>query len=128
MCYRHNWVRNALAAPLNRMPGVQAVLEPMVMTRRGLGDQRRGDIKVVKSGTSFARAHNASSARALTQFQGKAALYDGKKTTTYSDQENLVPFIVGRYQRGRPAIPLQDVAVGGRGHGWTYAGCTGCLH
>jgi hypothetical protein len=46
-CYRHNWVRNALAASLNRMPGVQAVLEPMVMTRRAPGDQRRGDIKVI---------------------------------------------------------------------------------
>ncbi len=34
VCYRHNWVRNALAASLNRMPGVQAVLEPMVTTRR----------------------------------------------------------------------------------------------
>jgi hypothetical protein len=48
VCYRHNWVRNALAASLNRMPGVQAVLEPLVVTRRAPGDQRRGDIKVVK--------------------------------------------------------------------------------
>ncbi len=42
VCYRHNWVRNALAASLNR---VQAVLEPMVMTRRARGDERRGNIK-----------------------------------------------------------------------------------
>jgi hypothetical protein len=66
--------RNALAASLNRIPGVQAVLEPFVMTRRAPGDQRRGDIKVIQSGTSwswawasFARARNVSSARALTQ-------------------------------------------------------------
>jgi hypothetical protein len=52
MCYQHNWVCSALAASLNRMPGVQAVLEPMIMTRRAPGDQRRSDIKV-KSGTSW---------------------------------------------------------------------------
>ncbi len=51
--YRHNWVRNALAASLNRMPGIQAVLEPRVMTRRAPGDQRHGDIKVIKSGASW---------------------------------------------------------------------------
>ncbi len=50
---RHNWVRNALAASLNRMLGVQAVLEPMVRTRRAPEDQRRGAIKVIKSGTSW---------------------------------------------------------------------------
>jgi hypothetical protein len=43
---------------------------------------------------SFARAHNASSARALTLPGKAAALYDGKKTKTYSDQANFVPFIV----------------------------------
>ncbi len=56
VCYRHNWVRNTLAASaasLNRMPGIQAVQEPMVMTRRAPGDQQRGDVKVVKSGTSW---------------------------------------------------------------------------
>ncbi len=66
------------AASLNRMPGVQAVLEPMVMTWRAPGDQRRGDIKVIKSGTSWnldvgiiCPGSHASSARALTQSQPK---------------------------------------------------------
>jgi hypothetical protein len=63
------------------MPGVQAVLEPMVTTRRAPGDQRRGDIKVCASGTDT--------------IPGKAAaLYEDKKTKTYSDQANFVPFIV----------------------------------
>jgi hypothetical protein len=63
---------------------------------------------------SMCRAHNASSARALTQIQGKAAtIYDGKKTKTCSDQANFVPFI----ERGRPALPFQDPSVGSRGHG-----------
>jgi hypothetical protein len=55
---------DTLAASLNRMPGVQAVLEPTVLL---LGEPRRGDINVIKSGTSWildlgiiAQAHNAS--------------------------------------------------------------------
>jgi hypothetical protein len=100
--YRHNWVRNALAASLNRMPGVQAVLEPMVMTRRAPGDQRRGDIKVVKSGTSWILdvgiicpgSQHLVSKGTDTIPDKAAALYDGKKTKTHSDQANFVPFIV----------------------------------
>jgi hypothetical protein len=42
----HNWVRTA---SLNRMPGVQAILEPMVVTRRAPGDQRRGDSSAATS-------------------------------------------------------------------------------
>ena len=114
VCYRHNWVRNALAASLNRMPGVQAVLEPMVTTRRAPGDQRRGDIKVIKSGTSWILDVGIicpGSQRLVSKgtdiIPGKAAaLYEDKKTKTYSDQANFVPFIVetgGRNQRGRPA-------------------------
>ena len=102
MCYRHNWVRNALAASLNRMPGVQAVLEPMVTTRRAPGDQRRGDIKVIKSGTSWILDVGIicpGSQRLVSKgtdiIPGKAAaLYEDKKTKTYSDQANFVPFIV----------------------------------
>jgi hypothetical protein len=102
VCYRHNWVRNALAASLNRMPGVQAVLEPMAMTRRAPGDQRHGDIKVIKSGTSWILdvgiicpgAQRLVSKGADTIPGTAAALYDGKKTKTYSDQANFVPFIV----------------------------------
>jgi len=102
VCYRHNWVRNALAASLNRMPGVQAVLEPMVTTRRAPGDQRRGDIKVIKSGTSWILDVGIicpGSQRLVSKgtdiIPGKAAaLYEDKKTKTYSDQANFVPFIV----------------------------------
>jgi hypothetical protein len=45
-----------------------------------------------------------------------AALYDGKKTKTYSDQANFVPFIVETGERIN-AAGLQFLAVGGRGHG-----------
>jgi hypothetical protein len=100
--YRQNWVRNALAASLNRIPGVQAVLEPMVMTRQAPGDQRRGDIKVIKSGTSWILDVGIicpGSQRLVNKgadtIPGKAAaIYDGKKTKTHSDQANFVPFIV----------------------------------
>jgi hypothetical protein len=123
----HNWVRNALAASLNRMPGVQAVFEPMVTTRRAPGDQRRGDIKVMKSGTiwildvgiicpgSQRLVSTGSSARALTQSQARRQL-----STTARRRRRKA------YQRGRPAIPLQDPAVGGRGQGWTYAEAWTC--
>ncbi len=102
VCYRHNWVRNALAASLNRMPGVQAVLEPMVTTRRAPRDQRRGDIKVIKSGTSWildvgiiCPGSERLVSKGTDTIPGKAAaLGDGKKTKTYSNQANFVPFIV----------------------------------
>jgi hypothetical protein len=84
------------------MPGVQAVLEPMVTTRRAPGDQRRGDIKVIKSGTSWILDVGIicpGSQRLVSKdtdiIPGKAAaLYEDKKTKTYSDQANFVPFIV----------------------------------
>jgi hypothetical protein len=62
-----------------------------------------------------------------------AALYEDKKT--YSDQANFVPFIVETSGRINAAglqflsriLPLD--AVGGRGHGWTYAEAwTCCMH
>ncbi len=91
-----------MAASLNRMPGVQAVLEPMVMTPRAPGNQRRGDVKVIKSGASWILdvgiicpgSQRLASKGADTIPGNKAApIYDGKKTT-YSDQANFVPFIV----------------------------------
>jgi hypothetical protein len=105
----------------------------MVTTRRAPGDQRRGDIKVIKSRTSWildvgiiCPGSQRLVGKGTDTIPGKAAALDeDKKTKTYSDQANFVSFIVetgGRimqYQRGRPAIPLQDPAVGGRGHGWT---------
>jgi hypothetical protein len=102
VCYRHNWVRNALAASLNRLLGVQAVLEPMVLTRRAPGDRRRGDIKVIKSGTpwildvgTICPGSQRLVIKGTDTIPGKAAaIYDGKKAKTYSDQANFVPFIV----------------------------------
>jgi hypothetical protein len=47
-----------------------------------------------------------------------AAIYDGKKTKMYTGQANFVPFIVETGGRIN-ALPLQDPATGGRGHGWT---------
>jgi hypothetical protein len=99
VCYCHNCVRNALAASLNRMPGVQAVLEPMVMNWRARGDQRR---KVIKSGTSWildvgivCSGSQRLVSKGADTIPGKAAaIYDGKKTKTFSDQANFVPFIV----------------------------------
>ncbi len=149
VCYRHNWVRNALAASLNRMPGVQAVLQPMVMTRRALGDQRRGNIKVIQSGTSWildAGIICPGSQRLVSKgadtIPGKAA--DGKKTKTYSDQANFVPFIVETGGRINAAglhflsriLPLEAEGMAGltrrhgrctaRGH-WRFNRAT-CLH
>jgi hypothetical protein len=127
VCYRHNWVRNALAASLNRMPGVQAVLEPMVMTRRAPGDQRRGDIKVIKSGTSCildvgiicpGSQHLVS--KGADTIPGKAAaLYDGNKSKTYSDQGNFVRFSVETGEHIN-AAGLHFRSCRWR-HGWTYA-------
>ncbi len=127
---RPNWVRNALAASLNRMPGVQAVLEPMVMTRQAPGDQRRGGIKVIKSGTSWildvgimCPGSQRLVSKGADTIPGKAAaLYDGKKTKTYSDQANLVPFVVETGGRVNAAgLHFLSRTTGGRGHGWTYA-------
>jgi hypothetical protein len=119
----HNWFRDALATLLNRMPGVQAVLEPKVVTRRAPGDQRRGDINVNNSGTSWildvgiicpgsqrlvrkgTDTIPLEHARALEQSQARRqrSMYDGKKTKRYSDQANFVPFIVETGGRTRPA-------------------------
>ncbi len=78
---------------------------------------------------SFARAHNASSARALTQSQARRQ----PSTTARRRRRTATRRTSCRhrrnawaYQRGRPAIPLQDPAVGGRGHGWTYAEAWTC--
>jgi hypothetical protein len=84
------------ATPWLRTPGV---LEPMFTTRRAPGDQRRGDIKVIKSGTSWILDVGIicpGSQRLVSDIiPGKAAaLYEDKKTKTYSDQANFVPFIV----------------------------------
>jgi hypothetical protein len=99
---RHTWVRNAVTASLNRMPGVQAVLEPLVMTHGAPGDQCRGDVKMIKSGTSWildvgiiCPGSQRLVRKGAETIPGKAAaIYDGKKTKTYSDQANFVPFIV----------------------------------
>ncbi len=79
------------------LPGVQAVLEPLVMTRRAPGDQRRGDIKMVKSGTSWildvgiiCSGSQRLVSKGTDTIPVKAAgLYEGKKTKTYSDQANV---------------------------------------
>jgi hypothetical protein len=68
------------------------------MTRQAPGDQRRGNIKVIKSGTSWIL--DVGSQRLVSKgadtILGKtvAAIYNGTKTKTYNDQANLVSFIV----------------------------------
>jgi hypothetical protein len=69
----------------------------MIMTQRAPGDQRRDDIKVIKSGV---REHHIcpGSQRLVSKgadtIPSKAvAIYD-KKTKKYNDQANFVPFIV----------------------------------
>jgi hypothetical protein len=69
---------------------------------RAEGDQRRGDIKVIKSGTSWildAGIICPDSQRLVSNgtdtIPGRAAaIYDDKKKKTNSDQANFVPFIV----------------------------------
>jgi hypothetical protein len=76
------------------MPGVQAVLEPMVTTRRAPG--------VIKSGTSWildvgiiCPGSQRLVSKGTDTISGKAAaIYDGKKTKTHSHQANFVLFIV----------------------------------
>jgi hypothetical protein len=91
---------NALAASFNRLPGVQAVREPMVMTRRAQGDQRRGDIEWDLLNPGRGRHSSGPGSQRLVSkgtdtIPGKAAaLCDGKKTKTYSDQASFVSFIV----------------------------------
>jgi hypothetical protein len=71
VCYRHNWwVRNALAASLNR---VQTVLEPYdgqdSETNGAATSDQEWDLLDPGRGHHF--SHNASSARALTQSQAR---------------------------------------------------------
>jgi hypothetical protein len=61
------------------------------MTRRAPGDQRRGDIKVIKSGTFWILdvgiicPGSQRLSKGADAIPGKAAaIYDGKKTKTYS--------------------------------------------
>jgi hypothetical protein len=90
----------------------------MVTTRRAPGDQRRGDIKVIKSGTSWildvgiiCPGSQRLVSKGTDVIPGKAAaLYEDKKTKT--GELRAVHRRNGwAYQRGRPAIPLQDPAV-----------------
>jgi hypothetical protein len=50
---RHDNMRDALCRELRRFPQVQATIEPRVENPQGAADQRRGDIKVHKDGTTL---------------------------------------------------------------------------
>jgi hypothetical protein len=116
----------------------------MVTTRRAPGDQRRGDIKVIKSGTSWILDVGIicpGSQRLVSKgtdiIPGKAAaLYEDKKTTTYSDQANFVPFIVETGGHINAAglqflsriLPLETEGLrGGMDVHWRFSRAT-CLH
>ena len=100
--YRHDQVRDALARALNRISNVRATKEPRVQQQRGANDQRRGDIKVSKGGTTWVldvgvvcpgTAHYV--AAGAHEKPGTAAkAYYTTKMHKYSDQPNFIPFIV----------------------------------
>ena len=100
--YRHDGIRDALSRALQRIPGVQATLEPRVTTPQGPGDQRRADIKVHKDGTTWLVDVGVvcpSTRRLLEKGTDltpglAAAVYSDIKAAKYSDQSNFVPFIV----------------------------------
>ncbi len=50
----HDYIRDALGQALERIPGVQATREPRVENPQDGGDERRGDIRVHKGGTTWA--------------------------------------------------------------------------
>ena len=135
---RHDYIRDALCQALGRIPGVQATREPRVENPQDGGDQRRGDIRVHKDGTTWVIDVGVvcpGTARyvgkgAATVPGAAAAVYEGAKMDKYRDQPNFVPFIVetggrvgvagrrfldtliGRLASGEAAEPAQD-AVGG---------------
>ena len=99
---RHDYIRDALCQALERIPGVRATREPRVENPQGGGDQRRGDIRVHKDGTTWVVDVGVvcpGTARyvgegAATVPGTAAAVYEGAKFDKYSDQPNFVPFIV----------------------------------
>jgi hypothetical protein len=50
---RHDKIRDALCRELQRFQEVQATIEPRVENPQGAADQRRGNIKVHKDGTTW---------------------------------------------------------------------------
>ena len=99
---RHDYIRDALCQALERIPGVRATREPRVENPQDGGDQRRGDIRVHKDGTTWVVDVGVvcpGTARyvgegAATVPGTAAAVYEGAKFDKYSDQPNFVPFIV----------------------------------
>jgi hypothetical protein len=99
---RHDYIRDALCQALGRIPGVQATREPRVENPQDGGDQRRGDIRVHKGGTTWVIDVGVvcpGTARyvgkgAATVPGAAAAVYEGAKMDKYRDQPNFVPFIV----------------------------------
>ncbi len=51
--FRHDNMRDALCRELRRFPQVKATIEPRAENPQGAADQRRGDIKVHKDGTTW---------------------------------------------------------------------------
>jgi hypothetical protein len=100
--YRHDNMRDALCRELRRFPQVQATIEPRMENPQGAADQRRGDIKVHKDGTTWVldvgvvcpgtRRH--TNAGADTTPGVAAEEYSATKSARYADQHNFVPFIV----------------------------------
>ena len=116
------------------------------------GDQRRGDIRVHKDGTTWV-VDVGVVCPGTTRYVGEgaatvpgtaAAVYEGVKMDKYSDQPNFVPFIVetgarvgvarrrfldtliGRLASEEAAEPAQDGAVGVPRHGRTQPSWPTC--
>jgi hypothetical protein len=72
-----------------------------------------------RSACASTRVHVRALSYSIQQGPGKAAPL--QKPTATSELRAVHRRNGRAYQHRRPAIPVQDPAVGGRGHGWTYA-------
>ncbi len=124
MTNRRDNIRDALCRGLRRFPGVQATIEPKVENPRGAADQRRGDIKVHKDGTTWmldmgvvcSGTHRYVSDGADTSPGVAATAYASVKCARYEDQPNFVPFIVETGGRvNRAGLHILDLLSGVQG-------------
>ena len=119
---RHDYIRDALCRALDRITGVRTTREPRVENPQGGGDQRRGDIRVHKDGTTWV-VDIGVVCPGTAQYVGKgaatvpgkaASVYEDVKVAKYIDQSNFVPFIVETGGRvGVAGRRFLDTLVGG---------------
>ncbi len=117
MTDRQDNIRDALCRELRRFSDIQATIEPRA---QGAADQRCGDNKVHKDGTTWTldvgvvctRRHVSDGADTTPV----AAMYAATKSARSADEHNFVPFIVetgGRIDRA--GIQILDLLSGVEG-------------